>query len=187
MAHTPTQEALSFDVNKSAVGWVGEVKNLTNHLPLWRIQANESRLSWESLRTTSTTISRDKTLKVRGKKINPWISACGISHIWLFCDPIDCSLPGFSVPGIFQARILDWVAISYSRGSSWPRDQTLTSWVSYIGRWVLHHCATWEAQNSWIGWVLFAVFRIFFVMLGCCSLNPWEDHLNPGQKNTCWT
>ena len=122
-----------------------------------------------------------------GEKINPWISACGISHVWLFCHPTDCSLPGFSVPGIFQARILGWVAISYSRGSSWPRDQTLTSWVSYIGRWVLHHCATWEAQNSWIGWVLFAVFRIFFVMLGCCSLNPWEDHLNLGQKNTCWT
>ena len=34
------------------------------------------------------------------------------------CDPIDCSLPGFSVHGILQARILEWVAISFSRGSS---------------------------------------------------------------------
>ena len=34
------------------------------------------------------------------------------------CDPVDCSLPGFSVHEIFQARILEWVAISYSRGSS---------------------------------------------------------------------
>ena len=39
------------------------------------------------------------------------------------CDPMDCSLPGFSVHGIFQARVLEWVAISFSRGSSQPRDR----------------------------------------------------------------
>ena len=39
-------------------------------------------------------------------------------------DPIDCSLPGSSVHGILQARKLEWVAISFSRGSSWPRDRT---------------------------------------------------------------
>ena len=43
------------------------------------------------------------------------------------CDPMDCSLPGSSVHGIFQARILEWVAISFSRGSSQPRDQTQVS------------------------------------------------------------
>ena len=40
---------------------------------------------------------------------------------------MDCSLPGFSVHGVFQARILEWVAIPFSRGSSWPRDQTQVS------------------------------------------------------------
>ena len=45
------------------------------------------------------------------------------------CDPIDCSLPGSSVHGIFQAIVLEWVAISFSRGSSQPRAQT---WVSCI-------------------------------------------------------
>ena len=40
------------------------------------------------------------------------------------CDPIDCSLPGSSVHGIFQARILEWVAVSFSRGSSRPGEQT---------------------------------------------------------------
>ena len=45
------------------------------------------------------------------------------------CDPMDCSPPGSSVHGIFQARILEWVAISFSRGSSRPRDWT---WVSHI-------------------------------------------------------
>ena len=42
------------------------------------------------------------------------------------CDPMDCSPPGSSVHGIIQARILEWVAISSSRGSSQPKDQTQT-------------------------------------------------------------
>ena len=44
-----------------------------------------------------------------------------------FCDPMDCSIPGFSVLRILQARILEWVAIPFSRGSSQPRDQTQVS------------------------------------------------------------
>ena len=40
------------------------------------------------------------------------------------CDPMNCSPPGSSVHGIFRARILEWVAISFSRGTSRPRDQT---------------------------------------------------------------
>ena len=43
------------------------------------------------------------------------------------CDPMDCSPPGSSVHGILQARIVDWVTISFSRGSSQPRDQTQVS------------------------------------------------------------
>ena len=43
------------------------------------------------------------------------------------CDPMDCSLLRSSVHGIFQARVLEWVAISFSRGSSWPRDRTQVS------------------------------------------------------------
>ena len=46
------------------------------------------------------------------------------------CDPMDCSLPGCSVHGISQARILEWVAIPFSRGSSWPRDQTQVSCIA---------------------------------------------------------
>ena len=52
------------------------------------------------------------------------------------CDPIDCSPPGSSVHGILQARILEWVAISYSRGSSQPRDWTHVSDISYTGKQV---------------------------------------------------
>ena len=46
------------------------------------------------------------------------------------CDPKDCSLPGSSVHGIFQARVLEWVAIPFSRGSSQPRDQTHASHIA---------------------------------------------------------
>ena len=61
------------------------------------------------------------------------------------CDPMDCSPSGSSVHGILQTRILEWVAISYPRGSSWPRDWTHVSWVSCTGREILHCGATWEA------------------------------------------
>ena len=47
-----------------------------------------------------------------------------------FCDPMDYSPPGFSVHGILQARILQWVAIPFSKGSSWPRDQTQVSGIA---------------------------------------------------------
>ena len=63
------------------------------------------------------------------------------SHLTL-CDPRDCGPLGSSVHVIFQARILEWVSISYSRESSQPREQTQ---VSCIGRQVLYHCAAWEA------------------------------------------
>ena len=49
------------------------------------------------------------------------------------CDPVNCSPPGSSVRRIFQARILEWVAISSSEGSSPSRDQMLVSCISYIG------------------------------------------------------
>ena len=63
------------------------------------------------------------------------------SRVRLFCD---CSPPGSSVPGISQARVLEWVAISFSRGSSWPRDWTH---VSHSGRWILYHWTTWEVHK----------------------------------------
>ena len=58
-------------------------------------------------------------------------------------NPLDCSLPGSPVCGFLQARISERVTISFSRGSSRPRDRT---WVSGIGRWILYHWATREAQ-----------------------------------------
>ena len=64
-------------------------------------------------------------------------SACSVTQSYpTLCDPLDCSLPGSSVSGILQARILEWLAIPSSRGSSQPRDRTHVSSVSCIGRWI---------------------------------------------------
>ena len=56
---------------------------------------------------------------------------CSVAQLCLtLCGPMDCSLPGSSAHGIFQARILEWVAVSFSRGSSQTRDQTQVSCIA---------------------------------------------------------
>ena len=58
-------------------------------------------------------------------------TACSVTQPCpTLCDPMDCSPPSSSVRGILQARLLEWVAISSSRGSSWPRDWTCVSCIS---------------------------------------------------------
>ena len=64
------------------------------------------------------------------------------SWVQLFCDPMDRSPPNISDHGISQARNTEWVVISFSRGSSRPRDQIH---VSCIATQILYHWATWEA------------------------------------------
>ena len=75
-------------------------------------------------------------------------------------DPMDCSLPGSSLHGILQARILEWVAISFSRGSSRLRDQT---WVSCIAGRHFNFWATREApivsDKSWQFRILYISWR----------------------------
>ena len=85
-----------------------------------------------------------------------------------FCDPMDCSLPGFTIHGILQARILEWVAIPFSRGSSQPRDQT---WVSWIAGRFFTIWATREAhQDRLKGTGLFGdFFKIFALGLWIIS------------------
>ena len=61
------------------------------------------------------------------------------------CDPMDYSPPDSSVPGILQARILEWVAIAFSRESSLPRDQT---WVSAHCRQILYHLSHQGSPQS---------------------------------------
>ena len=58
------------------------------------------------------------------------------------CDPMDCSLPGSSVRGILQARVLEWVAVSFSRRSSQPRDRSRVSHIAAAAAKSLQSCPT---------------------------------------------
>ena len=81
----------------------------------------------------------------QSKKYFIFSHVCMLSRVWLFCDPMNYSPPSFSVHGIFQARILAWVAISFSRGSFQPRDQTQVSCIAdrFFTSW-----ATSKAQDN---------------------------------------
>ena len=78
-----------------------------------------------------------------------------VSHVQPFvvqpCDPMNCSLPTFFVHGILQAKTLEWVAISCSRGSFWPRDWTWIFEFSCIGRWVPYQY--WVAKRKKINYL----------------------------------
>ena len=87
-----------------------------------------------------------------------------LSCVWLFCNPMDCSPPGSCVHGVLQARILEWVAISSSRGSSWPRDQTH---ISCIGRMVLYCWATREAHIYLYKYVYFLRPSALYCLASC--------------------
>ena len=69
--------------------------------------------------------SNDSNIDSEGKKVKL------LSHVQLW-DPMDCSLLGSSTHGIFQARVLEWIAISFSRASSWPRERIQVSRI--VGR-----------------------------------------------------
>ena len=110
--------------------------------------------------------------------LTPWTVAV--------CDLMNCGPPGSSVPGILQARILKWLAISYSMGSSWPRDWTHISCIFYIGRWILFHCTTWEALKKspipiYLNWICgWGISSIAFIKA------PYGEFIKYLIKNNCW-
>ena len=63
----------------------------------------------------------------------PHLHLLSLSRVRLFATPMDCSLSGSSVHGILQARVLEWIAISFSRGSSRPRNRTQVSRIAGRG------------------------------------------------------
>ena len=89
---------------------------------------------------------RKQKKKTKQKPCTCYTDNCQTSGIWVItnlrvkilvtlscptlCDPMDCSPPGSFVHGILQARILEWIAISFSRGSSWPKDWTQVSHIA---------------------------------------------------------
>ena len=115
---------------------------------------------------------------VKGKqRFGFFFSSAYMCTCWVMFDSLwPCGQSsGSSVHWIFQARILEWVAISFSKGSSQPRDRTR---VSCVGRWILYHCAIlllsdftlWSmpwACASYITWC--TIFHGFFTTWSCVS------------------
>ena len=85
------------------------------------------------------------TVNRRMKRCSTCLYSCAQSYLTLY-DPRDFS-PGSSVCGNFQGKVLEWVAISFSRGSPWPRDWTRVFCISCTGRLILHHWATWKPRE----------------------------------------
>ena len=107
--------------------WYVQIKTRHSHKILWTIIKKKMII-------TSSCIARGGTKRCE---------CVLVAQLCLtLCDLMDCSPPGSSVCGIPQATILEWVAMSSSRGSSPPRDQTNVSYISCIGRWVLYHWST---------------------------------------------
>ena len=116
---------------------------------------------------------------------------CFLSHsgVWPFVTPWTCSPPGSSIYKISQASILEWVAISFSRVSSKPMDQTHVSCSSYIGRQILCHWTTWEPLRHWLLGIIFIqqgsrdwnCFQVLLISSRCsqeATLSSWApSHL----------
>ena len=96
------------------------------------------------------------------------------SSVQLFCSPMDCSLQGFSLHGILEARILECVAISFFRVSSQPRNQTC---VSCIGRKTLYHREppgkpTYHCSSIWIYFITQALGTVLHLEWMNCNFQP---------------
>ena len=122
-------------------GWGGWMASQTQWTWVWA----SSRSWWWIGKSDVLQSMRGKKLDMTkqlnsddGKKESEIAQSCPT-----VCDPMYCSLLGSSVHGIFQARILEWVAISFYRRSSWLRDWT---WVSLI---VGRHFTMWATREWW--------------------------------------
>ena len=110
-----------------------------------------------------------------------------LNRVRLFPIPWTCSLPGSSIRGIFQARVLEWVAISFSRGSSQPGDQIQASHIA--GRcftlWPTREATELKVKTaSWTFWTLSSHFWTNKLprreLLGC-----WDDRIK--EKLDCFS
>ena len=141
----PSDEFLNHPWSHIAHPHMGQIQNPNSASRVLKTELTQQR------RPTEGSLGLATWIKVEGLAKNMVTFSTGIKvksesevaqSCQTLCDPMDWGLPGFFVHGIFQARILDWVAISFSRRSSWPREWTRVSCI--VGR-----CFTiWATRKS---------------------------------------
>ena len=112
------------------------------------------------------------------------------------CNPVDCSPPGSCVHGVLQARILEWIAISFSRGSSWPRNRTQVSCITgrCFNLWATRELSlhfTLKASDvtienvhlTLICGIIPCTFTSWW-LIGMCDMNDKHRHLDV--HSTCY-
>ena len=126
--------------------------------------------------------------------MRPNVRLSHFSHIWL-CDPMDCSLPGSSIDGILQARILEWVAKPFSRESSRLGIEPSSLMSPALAGWFFTIRATWEAharhislfRHIFLNWMLDIInftflrtrFYCFKIVRICLADKLFGDKMNP--------
>ena len=118
------------------------------------------QLSWQEILLTSESLKMTLAYTWHLVKWSEVAQPCPT-----LCDPRDCSLQGSTVHGIFQARVLEWVAITFSRGSSWPRDRTQVSCIAGRHFYCLRHQGR---LKQWIAIIL------LYKPAYCCHCFPSE-------------
>ena len=101
---------------------------LENEFPKWHRKKRVGGHCWEQI---------SQTQMLKGAKQAKQMNKLGVKMLvtescMTLCEPMDYSLPGSSVHGILQARILNWVAMFFSSGSSWPRNRNFISCISCV-------------------------------------------------------
>ena len=98
---------------------------------------------WARIATNQVAASRNGSIEIKCASVHQVactiLQGAGEKQEGPLCNSMDCSPPVSSVHRISQARIPEYLAISFSKGSSWPRDWTYVPYASFIGRWVLYH------------------------------------------------
>ena len=127
------------EINNKSDLWIWKSPSLSAPYP--DSPSRKNHCQWLNIITSKKDVSPQNTSYILKQK---WQSCAHAQPCLTLCDAMDCSPPGSSVHGILQARILEWVAISSSRGSSRSRDWTQAACVSCIAGG-LYYWATWEA------------------------------------------
>ena len=164
---------LYFDVTCVFVRWSLYLWSHLTSWGQWVCPGGPGAVRSSGIRPFSVCVTISKSLKVLVSQSCPTP-----------CDPMDWDLPGSFVYGILQARILKWVVIPFSRGSSQPRDQI---WVSCIGRKILYPLSHLEVvwfkrflrfSDSFL--IFFLIKKIFFT----APHGMW-DLISPTTDETC--